>query len=243
MRRDPQHPFHKHQLRPMMHLVLFYCQEHVEANARRRRPARGHGHRSAQKPILKGFQPFGELIPTLGQQLQDIRLRAARLLVRQARPNEAHEIEPRHRIALLRAKDFVHKVLYVADMDQHLSHASHLRRGPESIVLLANVFRDLNRIVADRAERGRKFFSAVIVHGDYCIRSKTQDQPPMQFLSKSGPIDDAKTQVSLICWPISPKKEGRWRRIFFAWEPPESGWWRSAEFTVLIAKARKQIAA
>src|ERR1700689_3266943 len=49
-------------------------------------------------------------------------------------------------------------------MSEHLSHATRVRRGAESIMLFADFLGDCNRVFPNGAKTVSQFFSAVVIH-------------------------------------------------------------------------------
>jgi len=170
VRHHADHPLHQHELAAVMHLVLLRAQQHLEA--RFGWGAGHHGHALTQKIVGQRVKPAAKLIAGAREQRNHFSLRTLGLLIGAQRPDETHEVEAGERGELLVPVNLIRDFGDIGDVHQGFTDAASFRRGAKSVMLLADVFRDLDGVVADRAKRGREIFCSVVGHHVHCSQAR-----------------------------------------------------------------------
>src|ERR1019366_1085786 len=83
-------------------------------------------------------------------------------------PNEGHKVEPCHRRTHVVAIDRQREPVRVGDVNQRLRDRARALGRPEAVLVFGNLFRNLQRVVADNAETGGDLFGSVVGHRADC---------------------------------------------------------------------------
>jgi hypothetical protein len=165
VRGDAEQPLIGHQLPAMVHLVLFGRQQHLEAAlgwrlAFRRRP---HADRLAKHRIRRPLEERCELVAFVLEVTEKLRLRARPGLFGRELLEQLLEVQLHH-VGDAAAVDNALEHGARADVRQQFSDRARVGRRAVVELVLGDVFRDLDRVLADRAKRRRQLLAAVVIH-------------------------------------------------------------------------------
>ena len=134
-----------------------------------------HGNLLAQERIRKTAEEVREMLTLLIQQRQDLKLGLRKLLLIHHASEKRHEIKAFERLQFRHAVHMLLQFGSVGDMNQSLGDRPCFRRGAKTIILLVNLFRHDQRILANRAESFREFFGSVVVHNAILLLCSVND--------------------------------------------------------------------
>ena len=165
VRDDPELTFDEHELRAVMHLVLFGAQQHFEAALANRASSTVVDHLIGQSLVRQPFEKGREAFAVFGQQGDNLRFRARRALFGLHGLAEAEEVEAHH----------VHRARVVHLHPQHRGGESDVREHPADrartvggnviVFVFRDVLRDLDGVLADGSEAGSELLGTVTEHG------------------------------------------------------------------------------
>ena len=157
------HALHRHHLSAMVHLVLFRREQHLEPALGRRFDAGRLSHRFCQERLGQPLEKRRELV-SFGPQKSDRFSLGLRL--RLLGVECLHQFR---KVQRLEVRNLVHvnvalKARCVRDMGKSVLNRPGVRRGPEVVFALRNLFGHLDRVVAHRPKRRRELFPTVVRH-------------------------------------------------------------------------------
>src|SRR5581483_4215087 len=224
VRHNPDHALDEHELRAVMHFVLFHSHQHFEACLAGGRHARRHGYGLAQNIVREGFQPRTETLTAGAQQIDDFTLAVLLLLLGEHALEKTRKVEAHQRRTPF-AVDLMLYGRYHRDMYEHLRHCAGVGCGTAIVFRLGDLLGDGHGVLADGAECSRQVFGSIDQHKD-SVRRRVHPGPAGQSRRVKY---DAEVQHGTKAFPRrGGRADGGWTGAGTA--AARTGGWRDGQY-------------